>query len=168
MPPGYHRAPVWAPWVTGCSCFTMLCWFLLNKNVNHPQADTCLLSLAPTSHSLCLSSRLPRSMELSAPCCMAAPTSCLFHTWQCTHVNTPLPIHHTLLSFPAVSMDSWLVFISCLPAVNTGEQRALEILILFPLDTHSGGISGSYGSSIFNFLRNFNIFHGGFTNLHSS
>ena len=49
-----HRVPKSWAWLSGWAhahnCLTMLCWFLLCKEVNQPYAFICPLSLVPPSH----------------------------------------------------------------------------------------------------------------------
>ena len=73
-----------------CSCFTMLCQFLLYSKVNQPYVYMYLLFFI-------LPSLLDHHRVLSrVPCAMQqALTSYLLYTQQCIYVNTNLPIHPT-------------------------------------------------------------------------
>ena len=86
-------------------CFTMLCWFLLCEEGNQLYGYVYIpspLALLPTL-------RIPPSwvvseQELSSPHTRQVLTSSLFHAWSCMYVNLNLPVHHTPLPHPPMSI----------------------------------------------------------------
>ena len=90
-----------------CSCFTMLCQFLLYSKVNQLYVYIYLLFFVLPSH-------LDHHRALSrVPCAMQqALTSYLLYTQKCIYVNTNLPIHPTPLSLLSIHMFIFYVCFS--------------------------------------------------------
>ena len=102
------------------NCFTILCWFLPNINMNQPYVYICSLPLEPSSnlppHPTLLACH--RALVWVPWVIQQTPIGKLLHTWWCICSHAPLPIWTTPSSPYTVSTSLRSLSVSPLLPAN--------------------------------------------------